>query len=102
MVKKFLILALFLPILVSCKDNKRIIESNSSEILSKENKKSDNNISKEDSDKEESNLPEKNVDEIKDEVKQNLALIYINFEGENTYYLLVNNKTNAVFIEGIE
>lgn len=240
MVKKFLILALFLPILVSCKDNKRIIESNSSEILSKENKKSDNNIANEDSNKEDSNLseknsqekkeeidpifdilngkkfvykhvhnrfyqslqfgkngffnskytftqtdtsgeftdyqsicqmqgsfvvenkmddktytlrlinpsitsetgkseivsdgsyknnieykdlkgglaiddsqgvfqdlytlylPGKNVDEIKDEVKQNLALLYINFEGENTYYFLVNNKTNAVFIEGIE
>lgn len=37
-----------------------------------------------------------------DKLKQNLENLYINFEGQNPYYLLVNNNSTAFFIEGLE
>lgn len=101
MVKKLLILSLFLPILVSCKDNKRIIESNSSEILSKENKKSDNNIANEDSNKEDSNLPEKNSQEKKEEIDPIFDILngkrFVYKHVHNMYYQSLQFGENGFF-----
>ena len=47
-------------------------------------------------------LPGRSKDSMTDKLKQNLANLYINFEGQSPYYLLVNNNSTAFFIEGLE
>ena len=47
-------------------------------------------------------LPGRNKDSMTDKLKQNLENLYINFEGQSPYYLLVNNNSTAFFIEGLE
>lgn len=47
-------------------------------------------------------LPGRNKDSMTDKLKQNLENLYISFEGQSTYYLLVNNNSTAFFIEGLE
>lgn len=47
-------------------------------------------------------LPGRNKDSMTDKLKQNLENLYISFEGQSPYYLLVNNNSTAFFIEGLE
>ena len=47
-------------------------------------------------------LPGRSKDNMTDKLKQNLANLYINFEGQSPYYLLVNNNSTTFFIEGLE
>lgn len=47
-------------------------------------------------------LPGRSKDSMTDKLKQNLENLYINFEEESPYYLLVNNNSTAFFIEGLE
>lgn len=47
-------------------------------------------------------LPGRSKDSMTDKLKQNLENLYINFEGQIPYYLLVNNNSTAFFIEGLE
>lgn len=47
-------------------------------------------------------LPGRNKDSMTDKLKQNLENLYINFEEQSPYYLLVNNNSTAFFIEGLE
>lgn len=47
-------------------------------------------------------LPGRSKYSMTDKLKQNLENLYINFEGQSPYYLLVNNNSTAFFIEGLE
>lgn len=47
-------------------------------------------------------LPGRSKDSMTDKLKQNLENLYISFEGQSPYYLLVNNNSTAFFIEGLE
>lgn len=47
-------------------------------------------------------LPGRSKDSMTDKLKQNLENLYINFEGQSPYYLLVNNNSTDPFIEGLE
>ncbi|MDU5914316.1 MAG: hypothetical protein E6Z21_08530 [Anaerococcus vaginalis] len=47
-------------------------------------------------------LPGRSKDKMSEKLRQNLENLYMNFEGESPYYMLVNNNNTGVFIEGIE